>query len=124
MLFKNLFKSVVYESILTACISLQCFFATFNSTANVFSNEIEKQIIELAFKRVENFKYLVSTIANVASVDQDIMEKTRVSWLRLRDSSDVLLEERRRFYRTAVKPAMLYGWECWGMSQAQVKRFR
>ena len=52
-------------------------------------------------------------------IDEDVMHRISVSWLKWRQASSVLRDRRvpqklkDKFYRIAIRPAILYDVECW-----------
>jgi hypothetical protein len=63
------------------------------------------------------FRYLGSMLQKNGDIDEDVSHRIKVSWLR--QASGVLSDPRvplklkGKCYRTAIRPAMLYGTECW-----------
>jgi hypothetical protein len=52
-------------------------------------------------------------------IDEDVSHTIKVGWIKWREASEVLCDKRvpqklkGKFYRMAIRPAMLYGVECW-----------
>jgi hypothetical protein len=69
--------------------------------------------------RKESFWYLGSMLQKNGDIDEDIRRKISVGWLKWCHASGVLCDKRvppklkGKFYRIAIRPAMLYGVECW-----------
>ena len=69
--------------------------------------------------RVEKFKYLGSIMEEKGDVDEDINHRIRVGWQKWKKASGVLCQKmiplrlKERVYRMVVRPALLYGAECW-----------
>ena len=65
--------------------------------------------------RSERFKYLESIIQCDGNIDGDVNHRIRVGWLKWRSVSGILCDRtmslhlKRNFYRTAVRPTLLYG---------------
>jgi hypothetical protein len=61
-------------------------------------------------------------------IDEDVSHKIKVGWLKWRQASDVLCNSRLplklkvKFYRTAIRSAMLYGAECWPTMRQHVQQ--
>ncbi|GKA37116.1 hypothetical protein Tco_0723681 [Tanacetum coccineum] len=61
-------------------------------------------------------------------VDDDVAHRIRAGWVKWRAASGVLCDRRiplklkGKFYRVAIRPAMLYGSECWPITKAQENR--
>ncbi|XP_063377554.1 uncharacterized protein LOC134664738 [Cydia fagiglandana] len=77
---------------------------------------------------VSKFKYLGSVLSADANVDMDVAHRVNVAWLRWRSLSGVLCDRRvpiktkGKVYKTAVRPAMVYGAECWTIKQAHEQK--
>jgi hypothetical protein len=67
----------------------------------------------------DTFCYLGSMLQKNGNIDEDGSHKIKAGWLKWRQASGVLCDPRvplklkGKFYRTAIRPAMLYGAECW-----------
>jgi hypothetical protein len=67
----------------------------------------------------DTFRYLGSMLQKDGNIDEDLSHRIKVSWLKWRQASDVLCDPRvplklkGKFYKTAIRPTMLYGAECW-----------
>jgi hypothetical protein len=54
----------------------------------------------------------------------DVEHKIKCSWMKWREASSVLCDKRvlmklkDKFYRSVVKPTMLYGLECWSVDRS------
>jgi hypothetical protein len=52
-------------------------------------------------------------------IDEDVSHRIKAGWLKLRQACGILCDPRvplklkGKFYRTAIRPVMLYGAECW-----------
>jgi hypothetical protein len=61
-------------------------------------------------------------------IDEDVSHRIKVGWLKWRQASDVLCDPRvplklkDKFYRIAIRPAMLYGTECWPTKRRHVQQ--
>lgn len=69
--------------------------------------------------RVEEFRYLGSVISEDGNIDADVKARMASGWLKWRECSGVLCDKkmpmqlRGKVYRSVVRPALLYGSECW-----------
>ena len=87
---------------------------------------IEGEIIP----RVERFRYLGSIIQGDGGIDEDINHRIKVGWQKWKNASGVLCDRkmplrlRGRVYRVVVRPALLYGAECWPIKKTQVQKMR
>jgi hypothetical protein len=77
--------------------------------------------------KIDTFHYLGSMLQKNGDIDEDISHKIKVGWLKWRQASDVLCDPRvplklkGKFYRTAIRPAMLYGAKCWPTKRRHVQ---
>ena len=67
--------------------------------------------------RKDTFRYFGSVLQRDGDIDEDVSH--RIGWMKWRQASGVLCDKRvpqklkGKFYRTTIRPAMLYGVECW-----------
>jgi hypothetical protein len=67
----------------------------------------------------DTFCYLGSMLQKDEDIDEHFSHRIKVGWLKWRQTSGVLCDPRMplklkdKFYRTVIRPAMLYGVECW-----------
>jgi hypothetical protein len=67
----------------------------------------------------DTFHYLGSMLQRDGDIDEDVSHRIKAGWMKRRQASRVLCDKRvpqklkGKFYRTAIRPAMLYGAECW-----------
>ena len=66
-----------------------------------------------------HFKYLGSIIQKDGEINSDVNHKIKTDWLKWRSATGILCDRniplwlKRKFYQTAIGPALLYGTECW-----------
>ncbi|KAG2557075.1 hypothetical protein PVAP13_8NG183305 [Panicum virgatum] len=66
----------------------------------------------------DTFRYLGSVLQKDGDIDEDVRHRISAGWLKWRQASGILCDKRvpqklkGKFYRTAIRPAMLYGAEC------------
>jgi hypothetical protein len=66
----------------------------------------------------DTFWYLGSMLQKDGDINEDVRYRISAGWLKWRQASGVLRDKRvpqklkGKFYRTAIRPAMLYGAEC------------
>jgi hypothetical protein len=59
-------------------------------------------------------------------IDEDVSHRIKTDWLKWRQASVILCDPRvplklkGKFYRTMIRPAMLYGVECWPTKRRHV----
>ena len=76
----------------------------------------------------DTFRYLGSMIQRDGDIDEDVRHRTSAGWLKWRQASGVLYDRRvpqklkGKFYRIAIRPAMLYGAECWSTKRQYVQQ--
>ena len=77
---------------------------------------------------VDKFKYLGSVVQNNGGNEEDVKNRIKCGWLKWREASGVLCDRRMpirlkgKFYKTVVRPAMLYGSECWAVDKKTEQR--
>jgi hypothetical protein len=65
----------------------------------------------------DTFHYLESMLQKNGDIDEDVSHRIKAGWLKWRQASGVLCDPRvplklkDKFYRTAIRPVMLYGVE-------------
>ena len=78
--------------------------------------------------KVDAFKYLGSVIDRDGTSQQDVQSRVWVGWMKWRELTGVLCDKnmpvkmKSKVYRTVVRPAMMYGSECWEMRKSDTKR--
>ncbi|KAG2611405.1 hypothetical protein PVAP13_4KG163305 [Panicum virgatum] len=76
----------------------------------------------------DTFWYLGSMLQKDGDIDEDVRHRISAGWLKWRQASGVLCDRRvpqklkGKFYRTAIRPAMLYGAECWSTKRRHVQQ--
>jgi len=90
----------------------------------------EVAIEEANIPRVERFKYLGSIIQENGEIDEDINHRIKVGWQKWKNTFGILCDRKiplrlkGRVYRMVVRPALLYGAECWPVKKLHVQRMR
>ena len=75
----------------------------------------------------DHFRYLGSIIRKDGDVSDDVIHRIKAGWIKWRSATGVLCDRRipvklkGKFYRTAIRPAMLYGSECWATKKQNVQ---
>ncbi|KAL6554096.1 hypothetical protein OROMI_019769 [Orobanche minor] len=93
-----------------------------------FSGETNEEGVEVMISdhlvlRTDKFKYLGSIIQKEGEFEDDVTHRI-AGWLRLRVATGVLCDKKvhlklkGKYYRLAIRPAMLYGSECWAMKKS------
>ncbi|KAL5124454.1 AP2-like ethylene-responsive transcription factor [Glycine soja] len=81
----------------------------------------EVKIGDHIIPQVTRFKYLGSVIQDDGEIEGDVNHRIQAGWMKWRKASGVLCDAKvpiklkGKFYRTAVRPAILYGTECWAV---------
>ena len=76
----------------------------------------------------DTFRYLGSMLQKEGDIDEDVSHRIKAGWLKWRQAAGVLCDPRvphklkGKFYRTAIRPAMLYGAECWPTKRRHVQQ--
>jgi hypothetical protein len=76
----------------------------------------------------DTFRYLGSMLQKDGDIDEDVGHRIKAGWMKWRQASGVLCDKRvpqklkGRFYRTAIRPAMLYGAECWPTKRRHIQQ--
>ncbi|KAL6534459.1 hypothetical protein OROHE_013384 [Orobanche hederae] len=74
------------------------------------------------------FRYLGSIIQKDGELDGDVAHRIKEGWLKWKSATEVLCDLgmpqrlKGKFYRTAIRPALLYGTECWAVKQCHVQK--
>ncbi|XP_019240777.1 PREDICTED: uncharacterized protein LOC109220764 [Nicotiana attenuata] len=90
--------------------------------------EVEVKINTQVIPTRDSFKYLGSIIQGNGEIDEDITHRIGAGWMRWRLASGVLCDKnvpprlKGKFYRVVVRPAMLYGAECWPVKKSHVQK--
>jgi hypothetical protein len=78
--------------------------------------------------RKDTFRYLGSMLQKDGDIDEDVNHRIKAGWMKWRQASGILCDKRVpqkikcKFYRTAIRPAMLYGAECWPTKRQHVQQ--
>ncbi|KAG2634251.1 hypothetical protein PVAP13_2NG197403 [Panicum virgatum] len=76
----------------------------------------------------DTFRYLGSMLQKDGDIDENVRHRISTGWLKWRQASGVLCDRRvpqklkGKFYRTAIRSAMLYGAECWPTKRRHVQQ--
>ena len=68
--------------------------------------------------RKDTFRYLGSMLQRDGDIDEDVSHRIKAGWMKWRQASGVLCDKmvpqklKCKFYKTTIRPAMLYGAEC------------
>ncbi|KAH0468862.1 hypothetical protein IEQ34_002094 [Dendrobium chrysotoxum] len=92
---------------------------------NFSSNRPSERIVTLGdqvINKSTRFRYLGSIVRSDGEIDGDIISRIQVRWLKWRNALDlcdrkVPLKVKGKLYKMVVRPAMLYGAECWPLKE-------
>ena len=77
---------------------------------------------------VNSFKYLGSVIDGSGGCGKDVCGRIKVAWSKWSDLTGVVYDKKvpikmkRKLYKTVVRPAMVYGSECWALCKQEERR--
>ena len=77
--------------------------------------------------RKDSFRYLGSILQEDGVIDEDVNHRIKVGWMKWRQAFAILYDKRvpqkvkGKFYRMMLRPAMLYGAECWPTKRQHVQ---
>lgn len=101
---------------------MRCDFGT--ATQEEGDVSLEGQVVP----RKDTFRYLGSMLQRDGGIDVDVSHRIKAGWMKWRQASSILCDKRvpqklkGKFYRTAIRPAMLYGAECWPTKRRHVQQ--
>jgi hypothetical protein len=78
--------------------------------------------------RKDTFRYLGSMLQRDADIDADVSHRIKAGWMKWCQASAILCDKRvpqklkGKFYRTTIRPAILYGAECWPTKKRHVQQ--
>ncbi|KAG2650522.1 hypothetical protein PVAP13_1NG199819 [Panicum virgatum] len=96
----------------------------FSATRHEIDVSLDGQVVV----QKDTFRYLGSVLQNDDNIDEDVRYRISTGWLKWRQASGILCNKRvpqnlkGMFYRTAIRPAMLYGAECWPTKRRHVQQ--
>jgi hypothetical protein len=101
---------------------MKCDFST--TTQEEGDVRLDGQVIP----KKDTFHYLGSMLQKNGDIDEDVSHRIKAGWLKWRQASGVLcnprvpLKLKGKFYRTMIRPAMLYGAEYWPTKRRHVQQ--
>src|SRR3954447_15712393 len=102
---------------------MRCGFCTTNN-----GEEEEVSLEGQVVPQKDTFRYLGSMLQKDGDIDEDVSHRIKAGWMKWRQASGVLCDKRvpqklkGEFYRTAIRPAMLYGAECWPTKRRHIQQ--
>jgi hypothetical protein len=82
----------------------------------------------LVVSKKDTFRYLRSMLQKNGDIDEDVSHRIKAGWLKWHQASGVLCDPRvplklkGKFHRTAIRPTMLYGAECWSTKRRHIQQ--
>ena len=92
------------------------------------NHQASPNIDGIPLNKVEEFKYLGSILNTKANTERDIAHTINTGWMKWRTLSGVLcdakipIKTKGTVYKRAVRPAMLYGSECWAVRKCDEQK--
>ncbi|KAL6503372.1 hypothetical protein OROGR_025295 [Orobanche gracilis] len=120
-------------SILTTLFAVSCS-ASMEDAASLDYGVLGVQVGDIIFydgKVVHGstfFRYLGSIIQKDGELDGDVAHRIKTGWLKWKSATGVLCDPdmphrlKGKFYRTTIRPALLYGTECWAVKRCHVQK--
>ena len=75
---------------------------------------LEDQVVP----KKDTFRYLGSMLQKIGDIHIDVCHRIKAGWMKWRQASGILCDKRvpqklkSKFYKTVIRPAILYGAEC------------
>ncbi|KAM1280162.1 hypothetical protein ACFX15_020552 [Malus domestica] len=97
-------------------------------SANGDQNELGVRIGDQEIPKSDRFRYLGSILQKNGELDGDLNHRIQAGWMKWKSASGVLCDRRMplkfkgKFYRTTIRPVMLYGTECWAVKHQHVHK--
>ncbi|KAM3252103.1 hypothetical protein P3L10_006173 [Capsicum annuum] len=93
-------------------------------------NEVVVKLESQEICKRDSFKYLGSVIQSNGEIDEDVSHRIGAGWMKWKLASGVLCDKKvpsklkGKFYRVVVRPAMLYGVECWPVKNSHIQKMK
>jgi hypothetical protein len=92
------------------------------------SDDGDASLDERIISMNETFRYSGSMLQSDREIDENISHRIRAGWVKLRQTSGVLCDKKvpnklkDKFYRTAIRPTMMYDAECWATKGQHIQK--
>ncbi|XP_055808172.1 uncharacterized protein LOC129876703 [Solanum dulcamara] len=92
--------------------------------------DVEVRLGAQAIQKRSSCKYLGSIMQGSGEIDDDVTHRIGVGWMKWRLASGVLCDKnvppklKGKFYKVVVRPAMLYGAECWPVKTSHIQKMK
>ena len=89
----------------------------------------EVKLGDHSIQEVTSFKYLGTIIQNNGEIESDVNHRVQAGWMKWKKASGFICDKKvplklkGKFYRAAIRPALLYGTECWAIKSQHEKKF-
>ncbi|XP_071714119.1 uncharacterized protein [Rutidosis leptorrhynchoides] len=96
----------------------------FDGNKNELNDDVDIHIGDQILHPQDSFRYLGSMIHKSGRIDEDVTHRIKVGWLKWRASTGVLCDKKvpfklkGKFFKVAIRHAMLYGSERWPLTKA------
>uniref|UniRef100_A0A1S3YG52 Reverse transcriptase domain-containing protein n=1 Tax=Nicotiana tabacum TaxID=4097 RepID=A0A1S3YG52_TOBAC len=123
--WRQTLESKGFKSSRTKTNYLECKFSDVTQEADM-DVRLDTQVIP----RRGSFKYLGSIIQGDGEIDEDVTHCIGARWMNWRLVSGLLCDEnvplkhKGKFYKVVVRPTMLYGVECWLVTNSHVQKMK
>ncbi|KAF3643834.1 putative pre-mRNA-processing factor 6-like [Capsicum annuum] len=93
-------------------------------------NEVVVKLEAQEVCKRDKFKYLGSVIQSNGEIDEDVSHRIGAGWMKWKLASEVLCDKKvppklkGKFYRVVVRPALLYGAECWPVKNSHIQKMK
>ncbi|KAF3638194.1 putative pre-mRNA-processing factor 6-like [Capsicum annuum] len=93
-------------------------------------NEVVVKLEAQEVCKRDNFKYLGFVIQSNGEIDEDVSHRIGAGWMKWKLASGVLCDKKvppklkGKFYRVVVRPALLYGAECWPVKNSHIQKMK
>ena len=93
-------------------------------------NEVGVRLEAQEVGKRDKFKYLGSVIQSNGEIDEDVSHRIGAGWMKWKLASGVLCDKKvppklkGKFYRVVVRPALLYGAECWPVKNSHIQKMK
>ncbi|KAF3634462.1 putative pre-mRNA-processing factor 6-like [Capsicum annuum] len=95
-----------------------------------WENEVVVKLEAQEVCKRDKFKYLGSVIQSNGEIDEDVSHRIGAGWMKWKLASGVLCNKKvppklkGKFYRVVVRPALLYGAECWPVKNSHIQKMK
>ena len=92
-----------------------------NFSKRCTNSNLAVKIGDDTISQVTRFKYLGPIIQNDGEIEGDVNHNIQARWSKWMSASGIICDKKvplklkDNFYRTVIKPAILYGTECWAV---------